>query len=51
MLTPSEMTALGAALARAEKDKPAAVAAIRLAALTGPAHWRGVGDALGARGR
>ena len=35
VLTPSEMTALGAALARAEKDKPAAVAAIRLAALTG----------------
>ena len=29
------VTALGAALARAEKDKPAAVAAIRLAALTG----------------
>ena len=35
VLTPSEMKALGAALARAEKDKPAAVAAIRLAALTG----------------
>ena len=35
VLTPSEMTALGAALARAQNDQPAAVAAIRLAALTG----------------
>ena len=35
VLTASEMTALGAALARAQNDQPAAVAAIRLAALTG----------------
>ncbi len=35
VLTPTEMTALGEALARAEKEQPAAVAAIRVAALTG----------------
>ena len=35
VLTPAEMTALGAALVRAERDQPAAVAAIRVAALTG----------------
>ena len=35
VLSPSEMTALGVALARAQHDQPAAVAAIRLAALTG----------------
>ena len=35
VLTASEMTALGAALARAQNDQPAAVAEIRLAALTG----------------
>ena len=44
VLTASEMTALGAALARAERGQPAAVAAIRLAALTGLR----IGDALGA---
>ena len=35
VLTPTEMTALGEALASAEKEQPAAVAAIRVAALTG----------------
>ena len=35
VLTAAEMAALGEALVRAEKDKPAAVAAIRVAALTG----------------
>ena len=35
VLAPSELAALGEALGRAESDKPAAVAAIRFAALTG----------------
>ena len=35
VLAPSELAALGEALGRAESDKPAAVAAIRVAALTG----------------
>ena len=35
VLAPSELAALGDALGRAESDKPAAVAAIRFAALTG----------------
>ena len=35
VLTPAEMTALGETLTRAERDQPAAVAAIRVAALTG----------------
>ena len=35
VLAPSELAALGEALGRTESDKPAAVAAIRFAALTG----------------